>query len=96
VPSAKVLSRLLYTLYSAPTSPELWPIFLRDFTDLLNLSGSAILSQDFKKAHYGFHAAVGVDPNGLALYESYFGAMDAWRPRFMTKEEGELVFGEDL
>jgi hypothetical protein len=24
------------------------------------------------------------------------GAMDAWRPRFMTKEEGELVFGEDL
>ncbi len=96
MPSAKVLSELLRTLYAAPTTPELWPVFLSNFTKVCNLSGAAILSQDFKKAHYGFHAAVGLDPDVLPLYEKYYGAMDAWRPRFLHKAEGELVFGEAL
>lgn len=96
MPSAEALSRLLLKLYAAPTSPDLWPEFLRDLVEMLGLSGAALTSQDVGNERYGVHALIGVDPEAGRLYQEYYGAQDAWRPAFMKKAEGELAFGDEL
>jgi DNA-binding CsgD family transcriptional regulator/PAS domain-containing protein len=94
--STEQLSSLLHTLYSAPTSPELWDKFLLDFTALVGLPGAAILHQDLTNEKYGFSATSNFDPEGVLLYEEHYGKIDEWRPRFLNKVEGELAFGDDL
>jgi PAS domain-containing protein len=96
MPSARVLSRLLETLYAAPCSPELWPEFLNQFAALLDVSAAGILYQDLERADYGFHATIGVDPASIGPYENYYGKMDAWRPRFLKTKEGEIALGDEL
>ncbi len=95
-PSAEALPKLLTTLYAAPTQPELWNRFLEELTQFLGLPAAAILHQDLGREHYGFSAAVGVDPEAQLLYEKHYGSMDVWRPKFLAKREGELVLGESL
>jgi DNA-binding CsgD family transcriptional regulator len=95
-PSAEALSKLLLTLYAAPTQPELWGRFLTEFTQLVGLPAAAILHQDLARDKYGFGVAVGVDPAAQADYERYYGQMDAWRPEFLAKREGEVALGEAL
>jgi DNA-binding CsgD family transcriptional regulator len=76
--------------------PELWTTFLQDFTQLLGLPAAAILHQDVAREKYGFNVAVGLDPVAQSLYEQYYGQIDAWRPKFLQKAEGELAFGDEL
>jgi DNA-binding CsgD family transcriptional regulator len=90
------LSKLLLTLYAAPSQPDLWSRFLTDFTTLLGLPGAAILHQDLAREKYGFSIACGIDPAAQMSYGQYFGKIDPFRPRFLAKEEGELCFGEEL
>jgi DNA-binding CsgD family transcriptional regulator/PAS domain-containing protein len=76
--------------------PVLWQQFLTDFTRLVGLPGAALLHQDLAREKYSFGVAVGVDPVASSLYAQYYGQMDAWRPNFLVKEEGELAFGDEL
>jgi DNA-binding CsgD family transcriptional regulator len=95
-PSAEALSSLLFTLYAAPTRPDLWATFLTDFTRLLSLPAAAILHQDLARQKYGFACAVGIDPGELSLYEQYYGGLDPWRPRFLAKPAGTLTLADEL
>jgi len=62
----------------------------------LGLPAAAILHQDLAREKYAFGVSSGMDPTDLALYDQYYGRIDPWRPKFLTKREGELSFGEDL
>jgi DNA-binding CsgD family transcriptional regulator/PAS domain-containing protein len=94
--SAEALSRLLYTLYAAPTSPELWPKFLQEFVHLMGVSGGGIVQHDMEQQKFGLSTFVGLDPAGVALYEKYYGTIDEWRAAALRKLEGEAVFGHEL
>ncbi len=94
--SAEALSRLLYTLYAAPTSPELWPKFLEEFVHLMGVSGGGIVQHDIEQQRFGLSTFVGLDPAGVALYEKYYGTIDEWRTAALRKFEGEAVFGHEL
>ena len=76
--SAEALSRLLYTLYAAPTSSELWPTFLQEFIGLVGVSGGGILSHNTDQQRSSLKAYVGLDPTANSLYESYYCKKDEW------------------
>ena len=94
--SAESLSRLLYTLYAASTSPELWPHFLQEFTRLMGVSGGGIVQHDMENQRFGLQTHVGLDPAGVALYEAYYGTIDEWREAALNQPEDEGVFGYEL
>jgi DNA-binding CsgD family transcriptional regulator/PAS domain-containing protein len=95
-PSTERLSKLLLTLYAAPAQPDLWPVFLQDFSSILGLPGAAILHQNLAEDKYGFSVAVGVDPAAQTAYGDHFGRNDPFRPSFLKRQEGELCFGDEL
>src|SRR6266567_2937917 len=94
--TVKTLSRLLYTLYSASTNPELWTRCLEDLAKLFDVGGAAILYQDLKEHKYNFGAIVGRDPKVAELYEAYYGRMDEYRDRFLARKQNELSLGDEL
>jgi DNA-binding CsgD family transcriptional regulator/PAS domain-containing protein len=94
--SARVLSRLLRTLYGAPASPELWPEFLRELSQLLKLTGAAILHHDMEHARYNVQFSSDGEAEWMRLYQQRYGDLDIWRPAFLKKAEGEFVFGDEL
>jgi len=70
VPSAEALSKLLLVLYAAPTQPELWEKFLRDFTQLLGGSATSTLHRNLAREEHGFGFAVGGDSLAQSWYAS--------------------------
>ena len=95
-PSAEQLSKLLLTLYAAPASPELWPKFLSELSELLGLGGAAILFQNLSQPYINLQAVVGTDPNANIPYESYYSAIDQWRPGTLSTPAGEIAMAEQL
>jgi DNA-binding CsgD family transcriptional regulator len=95
-PPPERLSKLLLTLYAAPAQPDLWPVFLQDFSNILGLPGAAILHQNLNEDKYGFSVAVGVDPAAQIAYGDHFGKNDPFRPNFLKRQEGELCFADEL
>jgi DNA-binding CsgD family transcriptional regulator/PAS domain-containing protein len=96
MPSSKKVSDLLHMLYAAPTQPELWQDFLQEFSKAVNLTGAAILHQDLERGEYNAEFAFGVAAEGAPSYQRYYGTLDAWRPGFLEKAEGEFALGSDL
>jgi len=70
VPSAEALSKLLLVLYAAPTQPELWEKFLRDFTQLLGGPATTTLHRNLAREEHGFGFAVGGDSLAQSWYAS--------------------------
>jgi len=94
--SAENLSRLLRTLYGAPQSPGLWPQFLRELSEMLSLTGAAILYHDLEHAAHSVQLSSSECCEWRDLYASYYGKLDAWRDPFLKLAEGEFGFGDDL
>jgi DNA-binding CsgD family transcriptional regulator len=90
-PSAEALSKLLSTLYAAPTQPELWNRFLEELIELLGSPAAAILHQDLGREHHGFSAAVGIDPEAQSSYEKHVGEPDSGPPPPETLAALELI-----
>jgi DNA-binding CsgD family transcriptional regulator len=96
MPSGESLSDLLLTLYSAPLSPELWPKFLAELSEMIGLGGAALLHQDLVRSQANVHVTVGIDPEAGAIYQAEYAAMDAWLPEFLTRPEGEVALADEL
>jgi DNA-binding CsgD family transcriptional regulator/PAS domain-containing protein len=96
--SAEALSRLLYTLYAAPTSPELWPTFLQEFIGRVGVPGGCIVYHDTNQQQSSLTAYVGLDPTANSLYERYYCKKDEWAIAALQKptKPGELIYGDEL
>ncbi len=94
--SPGALSQLLRTLYGAPQSPELWPQFLRELSEMLGFTGAAILYHDLEHADYSVQLSSSKYCEWSDLYTNHYGKLDAWRDPFLKLAEGEFGFGDDL
>lgn len=96
--SAQRLSEILHTLYATSAAPELWPQFLQQFSNLIGVSGAAIVHHDMGNRRYALNTYVGLDPAGVKEYENYYGTIDEWRAAVLRSQipEGELFFGEAI
>jgi len=90
-PSAEALSKLLSTLYAAPTQPELWNRFLEELIELLGSPAAAILHQDLGREPHGFSAAAGVDPAAQSSYGKHDREPDRGPPPPETLAALELI-----
>jgi DNA-binding CsgD family transcriptional regulator len=93
--STKALSELIYKLYSAAASEELWSEFLRDLSGHLNLTGASIIHHDMERDRYNAEFSWG-NEEWKPGYHGYYGPLDMWRPLFMQKKSGQFSFGRDL
>jgi DNA-binding CsgD family transcriptional regulator/PAS domain-containing protein len=77
-------TKLLTTLYSAPTQPELWGKFLAEFARSCGTRKGAIISHDMSTSEHRILAAYGdsiTDPDRVRAYETYYYQFDEWTRR---------------
>jgi DNA-binding CsgD family transcriptional regulator/PAS domain-containing protein len=97
---ATPLNRLLATLYAAPTRPEMWNVFLKEFGTLSGVSKAALISHHFPENNHRMLAALGEevkDRENVRLYEDFYFNFDEWTSRFTNRAvDGTVVQGEEI
>lgn len=86
LPSRRVLSDLLGTLYDAAANPDLWDIFLRGFVQPVHANSAALLVHDFRDSRHNITRQFGLNPNDVRIYYNESNELeDIWaanaRPR---------------
>jgi DNA-binding CsgD family transcriptional regulator len=100
VTEAHPFDRLLAVLYAAPTRPEMWDIFLKQFATVSRVNKAALISHDFLGNDHRMLATLGDcvrDDENVRLYEDVYCQLDEWTVRFPKRTEtGRVVQGEDI
>lgn len=68
LPSKRVLSQLLGSLYEAASNPAMWDVFLRDFTQVAQADSAGLLVHDLKDNGKNVARQFGLDPDDVRLY----------------------------
>ena len=94
----RTISRLLGTLYAAPTTPVLWPEFLRDACALAGVTKAALIAHDTVT---NTHRVLGSVGEGLAenngLYEARYWEYDEWTRRGTRRlAAGRVLIGDEI
>jgi DNA-binding CsgD family transcriptional regulator/PAS domain-containing protein len=93
---ARALSALLHTLYAAATQSDLWPNFLRELTQFLDLSAAAIVHQDCETGAGVIKAVWGLNPAGMKDYVEHYGALDEYRISVIKKHDFDFALAEEI
>ena len=79
LPTKRVLSDLLGTLYDAAANPDLWDVFLRGFVQLAHANSAALLVHDFKDSQHNVTRQFGLNPDDVRIYYNESnGIEDIW------------------
>lgn len=79
LPTKRVLSDLLGTLYDAAANPDLWDVFLRGFVQLAHANSTALLVHDFKDSQHNVTRQFGLNPDDVRIYYNESnGIEDIW------------------
>ena len=82
---AHTFDRLLTTLYAAPTQPEMWNTFLKEFGEISSVNKAALISHRFDVNEHRILATLGdgiKDRENIRLYEEFYCQVDEWTRRF--------------
>jgi DNA-binding CsgD family transcriptional regulator/PAS domain-containing protein len=96
LPSSEVLSELLDGLYAAAADPALWDSFLQELAHNTRASSAALLMYDASQEVYALSSSFKLDPEGARLYQQYYGSMDIWAQRGLTRSTGFVCNSEAL
>ena len=78
----QTLSRLLGTLYAAPTTPELWTSFLRSTCDEIGASNAALIAHDTTTSEHRVFGSLGDSiAQSASLYAERYWEFDEWTQR---------------
>jgi DNA-binding CsgD family transcriptional regulator/PAS domain-containing protein len=78
LPSNRVLSKLLGSLYDAAADPALWDDFLKQLADNSAARSAALVMHDKRCGLHTVARNWAVDPHGTRLYQEHYGAVDIW------------------
>lgn len=80
LPSKRVLSDLLGTLYDAAANPDSWDIFLRGFMQPTHSNSAALLVHDLKNGQHNIVRQYGIDAKDVRNYYNIANELeDVWR-----------------
>jgi len=96
LPSGQALSELLGALYDAASNPASWEEFLRLLARETGATSAGFLIYDAEQHSYKLSARWQVDPEAAKAYEQYYGALDVWAQRGLTKPAGFVCNSEAL
>src|SRR5215472_6698352 len=76
--STALLSSLIAAIYDAALDLERWPVFLKEFAEVVDASAAALLYHDLHNPLGVITASFHVDPESQRLYAEHFGRIDPW------------------
>ena len=82
LPTRRVLSDLLGTLYDAAVNPDLWNVFLRGFVQPAHANSAALIVHDFQDSQHNITRQVGLNPDDVRIYYNESSELeDVWAAR---------------
>ena len=96
MPSDQQLNQLLETLYTAPTNPVHWVLFLEQFSNFTGIAKAALLAHNFPENQHRILAIRGERlQETVSLYEKHYFQYDEWTLRFPRHGLGERIIQGD-
>ena len=94
----QTLSRLLGTLYAAPTTPELWVDFLREVCAQMGASNGALIAHDTRTDEHHIFGSLGESiRESSGLYVERYWEFDEWTKRGLLRVgTGQVMIGSDV
>lgn len=96
LPPAEQLSDLIGTLYDAAANPELWDKFLQQLAHRTRATSAGLVMIDASQNLFTISSSWEVEPEATRLYQDYYGALDIWAQRGLTKPAGYVCPSESL
>jgi DNA-binding CsgD family transcriptional regulator/PAS domain-containing protein len=90
------LSRLIGSVYSAAADPALWDQFLGELAHITGAQSAGLVMLDVTQETFMLSSSFNVDPEATRLYQQYFGPMDIWAQRGLSKPAGYVCPSEAL
>jgi DNA-binding CsgD family transcriptional regulator len=96
LPRSEALSQLLGTLYEAVSDPALWERFLQQLGEQTGATAAALVVYDAGQESYALSSHWHFDPEATKLYGQYYGALDIWGRRGLSKRTSLVCSSETL
>jgi DNA-binding CsgD family transcriptional regulator len=91
VPDEARLLRLAASAYEAATAPELWPTFLKGWTESVSGDCGLLQLHDFRQSRSTILTSFGMNPRLKESYSNYYNKINVWRNQGYAR--GKYVAG---
>ena len=96
LPSKRVLTDLVGSVYEAAGDVSLWEAFLGRLAQTTRAESAALVVHELGPELHSLAAAWMVDPEASRLYQQHYGAVDVWALRGRCKPPGYVCTSESL
>jgi DNA-binding CsgD family transcriptional regulator len=96
LPSKRVLSELIGSVYDAAGDATLWEAFLGRLAQTSRAESAALVIHELGPELHTLAASWMVDPEASRLYQKYYGSLDVWAMRGRSKPAGYVCTSESL
>lgn len=96
LPSSEALSQLVGSLYDAASDPTLWQQFLQQLSEKTGAGSAALVMYDAAHQSYALSSHWRFDPEAVNLYGEYYGSLDVWAQRALSKRASLVCSSESL
>jgi DNA-binding CsgD family transcriptional regulator/PAS domain-containing protein len=93
---AKILSKIVGSLYEAAADPKLWDPFLQQLAHITGATSAGLVMLDVGQDVRTISRSWEVDPEATRLYQERYGAIDVWARRGLSKPAGFVCNSEAL
>lgn len=90
------VSSLLGLLYDAAAEPDLWTSFLQALAQATGAESAGLVMIDWDQRLFGVSRSWNLDPVGIQKYEEYYGSVDIWTRRGLSKPRSAVCNSEML
>jgi len=93
------LLRLGASAYEAAMTPELWPAFLKGWTESVSGDSALLQIHDFRRSHSTILTSFGMNPRLKQSYSAYYSKINLWRNHGYARRKyaaGRTNIGEEL
>jgi DNA-binding CsgD family transcriptional regulator len=96
LPDNETISKLLGGLYDAAADPTLWNPFLERLARETGARSAGLVMLDLGQEVFTISRSWEVDPEANRLYQEYYGPLDVWAQRGLSKPAGYVCNSEAL
>jgi DNA-binding CsgD family transcriptional regulator len=93
---AQTQSELIAALYDAALDTELWVEFLQKTARAIDARSAALVMHDTEGNTHAVQRSWGLDPEADRLYQRYYGLLDVWAQRGISKPCGYVCTSASL
>jgi DNA-binding CsgD family transcriptional regulator len=96
LPSKRILTELIGSVYDAASDATLWEAFLGRLAQTSRAGSAALVIHELGPELHTLAATWMVDPEASRLYQKHYGSLDVWAIRGRSKPPGYVCTSESL